>query len=117
MQHYKAQILACDFFTVETLFLNMIYVLFFIELGTRRVHFAGCTPHPTSAWVAQQARQLIWTLDDEGRSIRFLIHDRDSKFSAAFTTVFQAEQMHLLLPLYRAPHANAFAEQWGRTVR
>jgi putative transposase len=117
MQHYKEQILACDFFTVETLFLKTLYVLFFIELGTRRVHFAGCTAHPTSAWVTQQARQLTWTLDEEGRAMRFLIHDRDIKFSATFNTVFQAQHMHILLTPYRAPNANAFAERWVRTVR
>jgi putative transposase len=117
MQHYKAQILACDFFTVDTLFLKTIYVLFFIELGTRRVHFAGCTAHPTSAWVTQQARQLMWTLDEQGRTMRFLVHDRDSKFTAAFNTVFEAEHMHILLTPYRAPNANAFAERRVRTVR
>jgi putative transposase len=117
MQHYKEQILACDFFTVDTLFLKTVYVLFFIELSTRRVHFAGCTAHPASAWVTQQARQLIWTLDEEGRAMPFLIHDRDSKFTAAFNTVFQAERATILLTPYRAPNANAFAERWVSTVR
>ncbi len=117
MQHYKEQILACDFFTVETLFLQTIYVLFFIELGTRRVHLAGCTAHPTSTWVTQQARQLRWTLEEEGRSMRFLIHDRDSKFSTRFNTVFQAGRTHIVLTPYRAPNANAYAERWVRTVR
>jgi putative transposase len=97
--------------------LKTIYVLFFIKLGTRRVHLAGCTAHPTSAWVAQQARQLVWTLDDKGRARRFLIHDRDSKFNAIFNTVFQAEGTTILLTPYRAPNANAFAERWVRTVR
>jgi putative transposase len=91
--------------------------LFFIELGSRRVHLAGCTVHPTSAWVTQQARQLRWTFDEEGRAMRFLIHDRDSKFTAAFNTVFQAEGTTILLTPYRAPNANAFAERWVRTVR
>jgi putative transposase len=117
MQHYKEQVLACDFFTVETLCLKTSYVLFFIELGTRRVHLAGCTAHPTSAWVTQQARQLMRTLDEEGRTMRFLVHDRDSKFTTTFNTVFQAEHVHLLLTPYRAPNANAFAERWVRTVR
>ena len=90
---------------------------FFIELGTRRVYLAGCTTHPTSAWVVQQARQLVWTLNDEDRSMRFLIHDRDSKFTAVFNTVFQAEGISILLTPYRAPNANAFAERWVRTVR
>src|SRR5512147_382785 len=64
MTHHQDQILACDFFTVETLFLKTIYVLVFIELGTRRVHFAGCTAHPTGAWVTQQTRQVMWELAD-----------------------------------------------------
>jgi putative transposase len=73
MTHYKEQLLACDFFTVETLFLQTIYVFFFIEVGTRRVHFAGCTTNPTGAWVAQQARQMMWELEDRDPGIRFLI--------------------------------------------
>ena len=75
--------LACDFFTVETLCLkDGIAVLFFIQLGTRRVHFAGCTAHPTAAWVTQQARNRCWTLaGGQGRSFRFLIRDRDQKFT------------------------------------
>ena len=65
--------LACDFFTVETAWLRTIYVLFFLELGTRRVHLAGCTAQPTAAWVTQQARQMSWTLQEERLPIRFLI--------------------------------------------
>src|SRR5260221_13217911 len=117
MQNYKEQILACDFFTIEPFFLKTIYVLFFIELGTRRVHLAGCTDHPTAACVTQQARQLMWTLDEAGCSMRFLIHDRDSKFSTAFNTVFQAESIHIVRIPFRAPNANAYAERWVRTVR
>jgi hypothetical protein len=64
LNHYRQQMLACDFVTVETLSLRTIYLLFFIELGTRRIHLAGCTAHPDQAWVTQQARQLIWTLQD-----------------------------------------------------
>ena len=64
LARHRHQIVACDFFTVETLFLKTIYVLFFIELGTRRVHLAGCTAHPTAAWVTQQARQLSWQIQD-----------------------------------------------------
>jgi putative transposase len=64
MTHYKDQLLACDFFTVETLFLRTIYVLMFIEIGSRRVHFAGCTAHPDNAWITQQARQMMWELED-----------------------------------------------------
>lgn len=71
LNHYKQQLLACDFFTVETLGLQTLYVLFFIEIGSRRVHLAGCSSHPTSAWVSQQARQLCWELDERTPSIRF----------------------------------------------
>jgi transposase len=78
MTHYKDQLLACDFFTVETLFLQTIYVLFFIEIGSRRVHFAGCNAHPDSAWVTQQARQVMWELEDREPTIRFLIRDNGS---------------------------------------
>jgi putative transposase len=80
VRHYGQQILATDFFTVETAWLKTLYALFFIEIGSRRVHFAGCTDHPTAEWVVQQARQLTWTLQDAQRSTRCLIHDRDAKF-------------------------------------
>jgi transposase InsO family protein len=111
------QLLACDFFTVETLFLKTIHVLFFLEVGTRRVHLAGCTAHPTTAWVTQQARNLCWTLQDTDGLPRFLIHDRDAKFPAAFDAVFVAEGMNIVRTPYRAPTANAYAERWVRTVR
>ena len=65
MNHYKSQILACDFLTVETLFLKTLYVFFFIEIGTRRVYLAGVTDHPDGPWVAQQARQYVWELQEQ----------------------------------------------------
>jgi putative transposase len=117
MTHYKDQLLACDFFTVETLFLQTLYVFFFIEIGTRRVHFAGCTPHPTQAWVTQQARQLTWILDEENINMRFLIRDRDTKFSSSFDAVFNSEHIHIIQTPFQAPKANAFAERWVRSVR
>ena len=88
--HYKDQILACDFFTVGTVWLKTIYVLFFIELGTRRVHLAGYTAHPETAWVTQQERQLAWDLKDDAQKMVFLIHDNDKKFTASFDTVFSS---------------------------
>ncbi len=88
-----------------------------IELGSRQVHFAGCTAHPTSAWVNQQARQVVWNLDGRSPRIHFLIHDHDSKFAEAFDTIFVAEQAHVIHTPFRAPNANAFAERWVRTVR
>jgi len=117
MTHYQAQILAYDFFTIETLFLRTLYVFFFIELGSRRVHFAGCTAHPNGAWVTQQARQIVWELAERELPIRFLIHDNDSKFTPAFDTVFAAEAIKVIRTPFRAPNANAYAERWVRTVR
>ena len=117
MTHYQDQILACDFSTVETLFLKTIYVLVFIELGTHRVHFAGCTTHPTSAWVTQQARQVMWELADREPRIHFLIRDRDTKFTRTFDTVFRSEGVHIIRTPVRAPNANSYAERWIRSVR
>lgn len=117
MTHYKDQILACDFFTIETIWLKTIYVLFFIELGSRRVHFAGITTHPNQIWVTQQARQLVWKLYHRESPLRFLIHDNDSKFSKSFDIVFESEGFHVIHTPYYAPNANAFAERWVRTIR
>jgi putative transposase len=83
--------IACDFFTVETVTLKRIYVLFFVELSTRRVHLAGLTENPTGAWTAQQARNFVWSLPDRERPPRFLIRDNDGKFTHAFDAVFRTE--------------------------
>ena len=109
--------LACDFLTVETLGLQTLYILFFFHLATRRVFVMGCTAHPTSAWVTQQARQLIWELGENHLSIRFLIRDRDTKFTTTFDTVFQSEGVEIIRTPFRAPNANAYAERWVRTLR
>jgi putative transposase len=117
MTHYKELLLACDFFTVETLFLQTIYVLVFIEIGTRRVHFAGCTAHPNGSWVIQQARQLVWELEEREPAIQFLIHDNDKKFTTAFDSVFHAQGIDVIPTPFRAPNANAFVERWIRSAR
>ena len=111
-----ASMLACDFLTVETAFLQRIYVLFFISLATRRIEYIACTSNPDGRWVAQQARNLVMQLGDE-QPFRFLIHDRDSKFSHAFDEVFRSEGIKVIRTPVQAPNANAFAERWVRTVR
>jgi hypothetical protein len=88
--------IAVDFFTVETVSLQRLYVLFFIELASRRVHLAGCTASPTGAWVTQQAREISWTLRKRRTPLRFLIRDRDSKFTRDFDTVFRSEGIEII---------------------
>jgi putative transposase len=115
LRQQAASMLACDFFTVETISLRRYYVLFFIELGSRRVWLAGCTTNPTGAWVTQQARNLGFT--GLFNRIRYLVHDRDSKFTAAFDEVFRSEGITVIHTPVRAPRANAYAERFVRTVR
>ena len=89
-------IIACDFFTVETAWLRTLYVLVFIELGSRRIHVSPSTVHPDSAWVTQQARNLAMNLDGRSPAIRFLIRDRDAKFSRSFDAVLRSEGMRVI---------------------
>jgi transposase InsO family protein len=117
LARHRHQIVACDFFTCETLFLKTIYVLFFIELGTRKVHLAGCTVHPTAAWVTQQVRHLSRQIQDSALPCRFLIRDRDAKFPAGFDAVFRSEGAEIIHTPYRSPRANAVAERWVGTAR
>jgi len=105
LRQQAQSMLAVDFFTVETISMQRLYVLFFIELASRRVHLAGCTTNPTGAWVTQQARNLSFTGLLE--RTRFLIHDRDSKFTAAFDEVFRSEGIKVIHTPVRAPQANA----------
>ncbi len=117
LQAQAQSMLAVDFFTVETMSLQRLHVLFFIELGSRRVHLAGCTANPTGPWVTQHARQFAWTLQERSGSFRFLIRDRDSKFTRDFDAVFASEGIEIIKTPVRAPKANATAERFVRTVR
>jgi hypothetical protein len=114
-------IVATDFFTVETVRLTTLYVLFVIELGTRRVRLVGVTDHPSGSWAVQRARELSMEREREpaeGTTVpRFLIRDRDSKFTRAFDDVFASDGIQIIKTPIQAPNANAFAERWVRTVR
>jgi len=116
--HYRESIVACDFFTGDTLFLQRLYVLYSLERGSRRLHFVGCTAAPDAAWVTQQAHQFSWHLQvREPGSVRSLIHDRDGKFATSFDTVFAAEGIAVIKTPPQAPNANAVAERVVRSIR
>jgi transposase InsO family protein len=110
-------ILAADFFHVDTVLLKRLYVLFVIELATRRVHLLGVTANPTGAWVAQQARNLLMDSMGHVGQFSFLIRDRDTKFTDTFDAIFSSEGIRILRTPVRAPRANAVAERWIGTIR
>ena len=109
-------VIACDFFTVDTITLRRIYVLFFIELSTRRVHLAGLTENPHGAWTTQQARNFVFSLPDRERPLEFLVRDNDGKFTRAFDTVCNAEGVRVTRTPVRFPKANAVAERFVATA-
>jgi putative transposase len=117
LRQHGNMILACDLFTVETVWLRRLYVLFFVSIGTRRVEYVACTSNPDTAWMTQQARNLLMDLDDRSRRPRFLIHDRDAKFSRAVDSIFRSEGIEIVRTPIQAPNANAYAERWVGSVR
>jgi putative transposase len=110
-------IIACDFLVAETVLLRRLYVLVFIEHGTRRLHVAGVTAHPTGAWVAQQARNLAMDLGDRLGALRFLVHDRDPVFTTAFGEVFRSEGLRIITTLPKTPRMNTICERVNGTLR
>jgi putative transposase len=102
-------VIAVDFLTVDTIWLRRLYVLFFIEVATRRVHFAGCTAHPDEEWVTQQARQVAWTLAERAQPVRFLIRDHDRKFTRSFDEVFHGAGIRIVRTPIQAPQAKGYA--------
>jgi transposase InsO family protein len=117
VRQHAATMLACDFFTVDTVLLRRLYVLVFICVGTRRIEYVACTSSPDGAWMLQQARNLRMDLDDRGVQPRFLIRDRDAKFTHAFDALFRSEGVRVIRTPVRAPNANAHMERWVGSIR
>jgi hypothetical protein len=107
-------IIACDFLHIDTIGLQRLYALVFLEHSTRRLHVAGITAHPTGAWVTQQARNVAWNLGTRVELLRFLIRDRDTKYLPSFDAVFEADSVEIIKS---PPRTNAVCERLVGTVR
>jgi putative transposase len=117
LRAHGESILACDFFTIDTVWLQRLYVLVFLSLGSRRIEYFACTSNPNTAWMLQQARNLLMELGDRDRRVGFLIHDRDAKFPRAFDALLASEKIKVIRTPVQAPNANAHMERWVGTVR
>jgi putative transposase len=111
-------ILVSDFFSVDTVFLKRLYVLLYMELASRRIIWLAVTDRPDAEWVTQQARNLVFELEEHGRQARFLIHDHDNKFGGGSDLVFQSQSIEVIKTPIAAPKANSHVErQIGSTRR
>jgi transposase InsO family protein len=117
LRAHGESILACDFFTVDTVWLRRLYVLVFLSIGSRRIEYLACTSNPNTAWMLQQARNLLMGLDHCGRQVRSLVHDRDTKFPRAFDALLATEKIKVIRTPVQAPNANAHIERWVGSVR
>lgn len=117
LRAHGESIVACDFFTIDTVWFRRLYVLVFLSIGSRRIDYFACTSNPNTDWMLQQARNLLMELDDRDRRARFLIHDRDTKFPRAFDSLLASENIKVIRTPVQAPNANAHMERWVGTVR
>jgi len=120
IRSHMAVLAGIDFFTVEVLTwrgLVTYYVLFFLQLETRRVTLAGITQHPTEEWMTQMARNAVDEIDGVFHPIRFVLHDRDTKFCAAFRAILRSGGVQPVSLPPRSPNLNAFAERWVRSIK
>ena len=113
LRTHRESIVACDFFTVDTVWLRRLYVLVFLSIGSRRVEYFACTSKPDTVWMLQQARNLLMEFDDREKQVRFLIHDRDAKFPCAFDALLATENIKVIRTPVQAPNANAYMERWS----
>jgi putative transposase len=114
LRTHGQSMVACDFFTVDTVWLRRIYVLVFLSIGSRRIEYVACTSKPNTAWMLQQARNLLMELNDRERQMRFLIHDRDAKFPRAFDALLESDDIKVIRTPVQAPNA---MERWVGTGR